>query len=247
LITGDRFRVSYEVDFTNNDDRENEFFVEIRDDSGALVGDADPDSDDEDSFIVFQGPGEFEIDVDVEPDDGATYTLIVEDCTGNEPADNGDGGGDDGGDTVECADFSSQADAQAALADNPSLDTDGDGRACQDFFAADQIDDGSGGGAAADDLSSSGGDNNDLTTDARRDAAELSCVDIVEISQSASRDQYNFSAVRLQECLAREVIGDVKADKLADTGGPPLLALAALLLVGAGIFVGRAVLSRRDG
>ena len=69
----------------------------------------------------------------------------------------------------------------------------------------------------------------------------------MEISQSASGDQYNFSAVRLQECLAREVIGDVKADKLADTGGPPLLALAALLLVGAGIFVGRAVLSRRDG
>ena len=79
-----------------------------------------------------------------------------------------------------------------------------------------------------------------------RGAAGFSCVDIVEISQSGSRNQYNFSSARLQECLAREVVGETKG-RLADTGGPPLLPIAAFVLVGAGIFMGRAVLSRRDG
>jgi hypothetical protein len=73
----------------------------------------------------------------------------------------------------------------------------------------------------------------------------FSCVDIVDISQSASRNQYNFSSARLQECLARQVIDDVKGDRLADTGGAPLLPIAASLLAGVGIFVGRALVSRR--
>jgi hypothetical protein len=79
------------------------------------------------------------------------------------------------------------------------------------------------------------------------DAAEFRCVDIVEISQSANRDQYDFSSARLQECLEREVIDDVKADRLADTGGTPLLPIAAFLLLGTGNFLGRAVLWRQDG
>lgn len=87
----------------------------------------------------------------------------------------------------------------------------------------------------------------DLTADADRAAAEFRCAEIVEISQSASRNQYNFSAARLQECLAREVIDDVKGERLAETGGPPLFPIAAFVLIGAGIFLGRAILSRRDG
>jgi hypothetical protein len=77
-------------------------------------------------------------------------------------------------------------------------------------------------------------------------AAGFSCVEIVEISQSASRDQYNFSAARLQECLAREVIDDVKGDRLADTGGASLLPIAGCILAGLGLFVGRALFSRRE-
>ena len=71
-------------------------------------------------------------------------------------------------------------------------------------------------------------------------------MEIVEISQSASRDQYNFSATRLQECLAREVIDDVKGDRLADTGGASLLPIAGCILAGLGLFVGRALFSRRE-
>ena len=88
--------------------------------------------------------------------------------------------------------------------------------------------------------------NDDLAFDADRAAGEFSCAEIVEISRSASRHQYNFSSARLQECLAREVVGETKG-RLADTGGPPLLPMAAFVLVGAGIFMGRAVLARRDG
>jgi hypothetical protein len=74
----------------------------------------------------------------------------------------------------------------------------------------------------------------------------FSCADIVDISQSASRDQYNFSSARLQECLAREVLDGGVKGRLADTGGAPLLPIAAFLLTGVGIFVGRAVIYRRD-
>ena len=76
-------------------------------------------------------------------------------------------------------------------------------------------------------------------------ASEFRCEDIVEISQSANRDQYNFSSARIQECLARQVIDGVKADRLANTGGPPLLPIAACILAGLGIFAGRALFPRR--
>ena len=79
--------------------------------------------------------------------------------------------------------------------------------------------------------------------------AEFRCEEILEISRSADRNQYNFSAERIQECLAREVMDkDRRKGKLADTGGPgsaALIPVAALLLGGAGILVGRSVFSRR--
>ena len=114
----------------------------------------------------------------------------------------------------------------------------------QGQYGSDQLNSGDGG--TTDALNSTDGGNNNLTADAQRDAAGFACADIVEISRSGSRHQYNFSSARLQECLAREVVGETKG-RLADTGGPPLLPMAAFVLVGAGIFMGRAVLSRRDG
>ena len=79
-----------------------------------------------------------------------------------------------------------------------------------------------------------------------RRAEEFRCEEILRIERSAANDQYDFSAERIEECLAREVIDDVKADRLADTGGPPLLPIASFVLIGAGIFVGRSVFRGRE-
>lgn len=67
---------------------------------------------------------------------------------------------------------------------------------------------------------------------------EFRCEEIIEINRSADADQYDFSAGRIQGCLAREVIDrDKHKGELADTGGPGFAALvAALLLAGAGIW-----------
>jgi hypothetical protein len=113
----------------------------------------------------------------------------------------------------------------------------------QGQYGSDQLNSGDGG--TTDALNSSDGGNNNLTADAQRDAAGFACADIVEISRSASRHQYNFSSARLQECLAREVLDGGVKGRLADTGGAPLLPIAAFLLTGVGIFVGRALVSRR--
>ena len=91
-----------------------------------------------------------------------------------------------------------------------------------------------------DDFNNSNFDDN-VAADTRREAGEFRCADIVEISRSAARDQYNFSAARLQECLAREVIGDTKG-RLADTGGPPLLLFAALASFACAVVAGVSLL-----
>jgi hypothetical protein len=115
----------------------------------------------------------------------------------------------------------------------------------QGQYGSDQLNSGDGG--TTDALNSSDGGNNNLTADAQRDAAGFNCVDIVEISRSANRGQYDVSSARLQECLAREVLDGGVKGRLADTGGAPLLPIAGFVLVGLGLFVGRAVLARRDG
>ena len=80
-------------------------------------------------------------------------------------------------------------------------------------------------------------------------AVEFRCEEIIEINTSADRNQYDFSAGRLQDCLARKVIDRSKhKGELTDTGGPVFAALvpvAALLPGGAGILVGWSVLSGR--
>lgn len=78
---------------------------------------------------------------------------------------------------------------------------------------------------------------------------EFRCEEIIEINRSADADQYDFSAERIQECLEREVIDRSKhKGELTDTGGPGLatrVPVAVLLLAGAGLLVGRVVLSGR--
>jgi hypothetical protein len=71
----------------------------------------------------------------------------------------GAGGDDNGGDDLNCDDFDSQADAQAAFdagtTDPNNLDADDDGEACEDFPYGDIIDDG--GDNDDDDLPETGG------------------------------------------------------------------------------------------
>jgi hypothetical protein len=100
-----------------------------------------------------------------------------------------------------------------------------------------RCDGGGAGGAARED-----GDDGD---DALRGAEGFRCEEILRIFRSAADDQYDFSAARIEQCLAREVMDD-RRGKLAKTGGTPLLPVAAFLLLGAGILVGRSVSSWRE-
>ncbi len=74
-----------------------------------------------------------------------------------------------------------------------------------------------------------------------RDAVGFRCEQILELSRSAGRSQYDFSAERIDECRRQEVLVDTipgKVKSLPDTGGPPLLLLPwAVALVVAGISV----------
>jgi RTX calcium-binding nonapeptide repeat (4 copies) len=80
--TADRFRVSFEVDFVNDDPNAfRDFTVEINDSFG-LVESNSTDQDDQASFIVPEEPGRFEVSADVEPNNGSTYKVTVEDCRG---------------------------------------------------------------------------------------------------------------------------------------------------------------------
>lgn len=91
-VTGESFRVSYEVTFEASNDLSNDFLVRIEDEFGLVESDS-TSSDDTRAFIVPEGPGDFEVVTDIEPENGATYTLTVDDCAGIE---NGNGDEDTG-------------------------------------------------------------------------------------------------------------------------------------------------------
>jgi hypothetical protein len=89
---GDVFRVSYDVAFQDpgpfdsaNIDIENRF---------GLVDYAIADKDEKNSFVVTEGAGKYDLVVNVDPPNGATYTVTIEDC--GAPA-NGNGGNGNGG------------------------------------------------------------------------------------------------------------------------------------------------------
>ena len=112
--------------------------------------------------------------------------------------DNGGGGGGDG--DLDCADFASQAEAQAEFDRDPSdpnrLDADNDGMACEDYPYD---------GGPADD----------------------------QYSPETPVD--NPKGV---------VPGTNSGKKMPNTGGPPYLAVGAMLLLGTAVVVGRGVLRR---
>jgi len=83
--TKDRFRVTYEVDFKNDDPLDfRDFEVDINDRFGLVEFDS-ADKDSAKSFIVIADPGKYSIQTDVTPNNGATYTVKVEECSATPP------------------------------------------------------------------------------------------------------------------------------------------------------------------
>jgi hypothetical protein len=78
--TGNVFRVSYDVNF--NDRRAfNSADIDIEDRFG-LVDFVNLSEDANNSFIVTEGAGTYDLVVRIDPPNGATYTVTVEDCRG---------------------------------------------------------------------------------------------------------------------------------------------------------------------
>jgi hypothetical protein len=79
--TTDRFRVTYEVDFKNDDPLEfRDFTVDINDRFGLVEYDS-ATRDRSKSFIVIADAGSYSVETDVTPNNGATYTVLVEECS----------------------------------------------------------------------------------------------------------------------------------------------------------------------
>jgi hypothetical protein len=79
--TGNVFRVSYDVNF--NDRRAfNSADIDIEDRSGGLVDFVNLSEDANNSFIVTEGAGTYDLVVRIDPPNGATYTVTIEDCRG---------------------------------------------------------------------------------------------------------------------------------------------------------------------
>jgi hypothetical protein len=83
--TGNVFRVSYDVAF-NNADAVNHADIDIEDrfieDRFGLVHFVNLSEDETNSFIVTEGAGSYDLVVQIDPPNGATYTVTVEDCGG---------------------------------------------------------------------------------------------------------------------------------------------------------------------
>jgi len=78
--TGDVFRVSYDVAF-NDPEAFNAADIDIEDRFG-LVDFVNLSEDEINSFIVTEGAGSYDLVVQIDPPNGATYTVTVEDCGG---------------------------------------------------------------------------------------------------------------------------------------------------------------------
>jgi hypothetical protein len=146
-IAGESFRVTYDVTILEPDEGATVIIdIDGQSGEGSFVQISETEQD---SFISTASPGTFDITVSVDPPSTVRYTVTVEDCGAA-----GTGNGD-----LNCDDFDSQADAQAAFdagtTDPNNLDADADGEACEDFPYGDIIDDG--GDNDDDDLPETGG------------------------------------------------------------------------------------------
>lgn len=225
-ITSNRFRLAIQTEQTGAN---SEVTVNVLDEQGKKTGQRITVRGGDDAReIVPLGPGTFRLEIQA---NNARYNIAVQECV---------------------------ADAQAEGEVTKAEETTSEETTSEE--------------TTAEATTSNANAANDETTDRAQvdnvragSAAALNCVDILRFfrASGASGAQYQYkdlklernrdfdvvSDQRLQECLAREVIDRdaVKGAKLADTGGAPLLPIAAFVLVGVGILVGRPVLSsRRD-
>jgi hypothetical protein len=97
--TTDRFRVTYEVDFKNDDPLEfRDFTVDIIGRFGLPEESDSAARDRSKSFIVVADARKYSVETDVEPNNGATYTVLVEECS-NPQGEPPHRGGTPGGET----------------------------------------------------------------------------------------------------------------------------------------------------
>src|SRR5918995_6367752 len=164
------------------------------------------------------------------------------------------GGGDGGGD-LDCANFATQEEAQTVLERNPSdpngLDADNDGIACEELAG----NDGGGGDgeldcadfatqrAAQREFAKDRTDPNNL--DADNDG--IACEELIGEGRDGPtpvREQYEVKPPPGPVDRPEGVIPRTSVRRVPPTGGPPYLALGALVLLGVALIAGRGVLRR---
>jgi hypothetical protein len=164
-------------------------------------------------------------------------------------------GGGGGGRDLDCADFARQEDAQAVLERNASdpngLDADNDGIACEELAG-----NGGGGGdgeldcadfathgEAQRELAKDRTDPNNLDADNDRIACE-ELVDEGRDDPTPVGEQYEPKTPPGPVDRPEGVIPGTGVRRVPPTGGPPYLAVGALMLVGVALIAGRGVLRR---
>jgi hypothetical protein len=169
----------------------------------------------------------------------------------------GGGGGGDG--ELDCADFATQQEAQAELERNPSdpnnLDADGDGVACQTYPYATGGGGGEGGGGDLDcaDFATQRAAQREFAKD-RTDPNNLdadndgrACEELIGEGRDGPtpvREQYEVKPPPGPVDRPEGVIPGTGIRRVPPTGGPPYLALGALVLLGVALIAGRGVLKR---
>jgi micrococcal nuclease len=154
----------------------------------------------------------------------------------------------------DCTDFRSQADAQAELERDPSdpnnIDADGDGVACETYpYGTGAGGEGSGDLTCAD-FSTHGEAQRELAKDRTvpynldADDDGIACEDLIgerRVDPPPIREQY---ATEGDVGNPKDVIPGTGVRNVPPTGGPPYLAVGALVLLGVALIAGRGVLRR---
>jgi hypothetical protein len=169
----------------------------------------------------------------------------------------GGGGGGDG--ELDCADFATQQEAQAELERDPSdpnnLDADGDGVACETYPYGTGGGGGEGGGGDLDcaDFATQRAAQREFAKD-RTDPNNLdadndgrACEELIGEGRDGPtpvREQYEVKPPPGPVDRPEGVIPGTGIRRVPPTGGPPYLALGALVLLGVALIAGRGVLKR---
>ncbi len=169
----------------------------------------------------------------------------------------GGGGGGDG--ELDCADFATQQEAQAELERDPSdpnnLDADGDGVACETYTYGTGGGGGEGGGGDLDcaDFATQRAAQREFAKD-RTDPNNLdadndgrACEELIGEGRDGPtpvREQYEVKPPPGPVDRPEGVIPRTSVRRVPPTGGPPYLAVGALVLLGVALIAGRGVLRR---